>query len=344
MTEQMTLFKGDVMEEQLRSYFLSSGYYVVRGVKFKYKHFDITDIDLFLYNRSSSISRQRINVDIKNKKSPQAFERILWANGLKNLLNFDSCIVATTDRREELVSFGQTHNTTVLNGNFLKKLETNSSVTKLMTERLSEDILLDELSKYKDYKQIGNKTWRDLYETSKSQILTQQDFSGINSLLPTINYFIESILTDERKREMATRTFYLTVSHFLIMIDFILKDISFLDQNDRAKRLSDGFMYGNLGKDAINKIVEIAVELSNTKSRYWLSRQLENSQVQIFKEFFSSIENGQHLFVWAKQFESVGYAKYFTNPTELDSPLKAVIGIILDYFETDRKKFFGLFS
>lgn len=344
MAEQLNLFKGEMMEEQLRNYFLSLGYYVVRGVKFKYEKFDITDIDLYLYNRSASISRQRINVDIKNRKIPQAFERILWANGLMKLLDFDSCIVASTDRREEVISFGHKHNTIVLNGNFLKKLQVNNAVVKLLDDRMPEETLLKELARFRDNNQLGNKTWRDIYELSKSQLLTQLDFSGINSLLPTINYFFENILTDERKREIATRMLYLTSSQFLIMIDFTIKDIAFLEQKDRENRLSDGFKYGSLGKSGISKVVEIAVQISGVKSSSSVLRQLDNLQIRIFKEFFANSENSKNLFIWAKELESFGYAKHFTNPMELEPPLKAIIAILLDYFELDRKSFFSLFD
>ncbi len=68
--------KGSVAEEALRNYFLSIGYYVARGIKFTFHRFDVTDVDLWLYARNSPLSRERICVDIKNKKTPQALERI----------------------------------------------------------------------------------------------------------------------------------------------------------------------------------------------------------------------------------------------------------------------------
>lgn len=75
---QDVLTKGPRMEELLRSYFLKTGYYVVRGVPFIYEGFDVTDIDLWLYSRTSSVSREVALVDAKNKKTPQAIERIFW--------------------------------------------------------------------------------------------------------------------------------------------------------------------------------------------------------------------------------------------------------------------------
>lgn len=66
---QDVLTKGPRMEELLRSYFLKTGYYVVRGVPFIYEGFDVTDIDLWLYSRTSSVSREVALVDAKNKKT-----------------------------------------------------------------------------------------------------------------------------------------------------------------------------------------------------------------------------------------------------------------------------------
>src|SRR5690606_35267267 len=129
----------------------------------------------------SSITRQRINVDIKNKKSPQAFERILWANGLRELLNFDSCIVATTDQRPVVHKFAQLHKTIVLDGAFLSKMRSNS-----YPNRLSEEELTFKFAKHKSYKTFGNKDWRYIYEESKSRLLTEQDFAGFNSALSYI--------------------------------------------------------------------------------------------------------------------------------------------------------------
>lgn len=62
------LSKGARMEEALRAYFSDLGYFVVRSVPFKYEGFDVTDIDLWLYTRTSSVARHRAIVDIKNKK------------------------------------------------------------------------------------------------------------------------------------------------------------------------------------------------------------------------------------------------------------------------------------
>ena len=96
------LLKGPRMEELLRSYFLKAGYYVVRGVPFIYEGFDVTDIDLWLYSRTSSVSREITLVDAKNKKTPQAIERIFWVQGLRIATKATNAVVATTEKRQEV--------------------------------------------------------------------------------------------------------------------------------------------------------------------------------------------------------------------------------------------------
>jgi hypothetical protein len=338
MENQPTLFKGELMEELLRNYFLNLGYYVARGVKFKYEGIDITDIDLFLYGRSTGLSRQRINVDIKNKKSPQAFERILWANGLMKLLDFNSCIVATTDQRPVIHAFGQLHNTIILDGAFLNKLRSN-----VFPERLTEEDLLLILSKHISYKTYSNKDWKYIYESSKSKLLTELDFSGFNSTLFNLIYFVEKALVDEQKREDSTRMIYLILSHLLIIIDFIVKDIAFLDTVNKEKKLSDGFKFGNLGKDGVDKIISIAVQISGNRSATSFLKSLESIPTDILKEFFSKNDNSKNLHNWSKEFEKLGFNKTIINPGQIDSSLKGVLSLMLDYAKIERRKFFDIY-
>jgi hypothetical protein len=66
----------------------------------------VTDVDIWLYSRPSPLTRERANVDIKRKKTPQALERIFWAKGLQQVLSLERCVVATTDTRPDVREFG----------------------------------------------------------------------------------------------------------------------------------------------------------------------------------------------------------------------------------------------
>src|SRR5450830_1524922 len=159
------------MEEMLRQYFSSMGYYVVRGVPVRYHDFDVTDVDLWLYSRTSALTRQRTNVDIKNKKTPQAIERIFWAKGLCDILDLDGCIVATTDIRPDVRQFGVAHKIPVLDGNFLAKLQSND---KLLEGRLTEEEFIGLADKLSLGKLGGD--WKGRYQDAKSRLLSDLNF------------------------------------------------------------------------------------------------------------------------------------------------------------------------
>jgi hypothetical protein len=337
MIEQKKLFKGEQMEELLRKYFMASGYYVTRGARYRFEGNDITDVDLFLYMRESSMIRNRINVDIKNKKSPQAFERILWANGVMKLLQLDSCIVATTEKRPVVHSFGLLHKTVVLDGYFLAKLKPDEDL------RLSEDELMDQLSAFTSYNFFKNKDWRFIYEVSKSKLLSELDFSGYNSAIILSRYFIEKILVDDEKRILALRMLYIVISHSLIIIDFILKDVVFLDQQSKENRLSEGLKFGNLGREGVDRIIKLAASISKTQPSSLLA-SMDNTSTDVLKNFFAKNENSKNTFSLAREFEALGYEVNLQSPHLLSAGPKSVLGVYLDYFNIERKKFFDAFQ
>ena len=128
--------KGARAEEAIRSVFRKEGYYVVRGIPYVFQGRDVTDIDLWLYGRTGAF-RERINVDIKNKKTPQAIERFFWALGVMQVLRLDRCIVVTTERNPAVVEFGRRSNVAVIDGQYLQSPQVEPD-----TDRLSEEEFL----------------------------------------------------------------------------------------------------------------------------------------------------------------------------------------------------------
>lgn len=334
MENQQELFKGELMEEKLRMYFLNNSYYVVRGTKYSYQGNEISDIDLMLFGRVSILSRERVNVDVKNKKTPKAFERILWTKGLQELLNFDNCVVATTEKKEAVRDFAKKNNIKLLDGNFLNKL------TYTLSERLSEEELLSSLSSIVSYKHFPNQNWKIIYENSKSRLLDELDFSGYNSNLILLKYFINKVF-DPQKKIFSIRLLYILISHNLIILDYILKDIAFLEPDERKKILGNGFKYGNLGEIGLNRTLDMAIKITGSKyNTSQIKKLIDDIEVDILKEFFSKQEIIKNLFKWAIHFEKLGYSKNLIHPNNIDTELKSVIAIFLDHYKVNRKAFF----
>ena len=218
--------KGAAAEEALRNYFLSIGYYVARSIPLTFRQFDVTDVDLWLYARNSPLSRERICVDIKNKKTPQALERIFWAKGLQAVLGLDSCIVATTDSRPDVREFGLQHQVRVLDGKFLSRLTKSVRSHK---ERITEEDFLSDLHAGSLGRLGGD--WRGRYEESKSRLLYSLNFDGCNAWLDDIEYLLTQIASGNQ----AWRLLYASCSHFMIAMDFIVREFVAEDQEQRRQ-------------------------------------------------------------------------------------------------------------
>jgi hypothetical protein len=337
--------KGQKMEETLRIYFLKSGYYVVRGIPFKYKDFDVTDIDLWMYNRTSSVSREISIVDIKNKKTPQAIERIFWVKGLQLAVNATNALVATTDRRPDVKDFGKDMNVFVLDGSFLKKIE---KYEKYLDVRITEEDIFTLIDNYSLGKLDGD--WKGKLTESKSLLAVGLNFDNVNKLIENAHFFIEQVITKPSQREIALRCFYKICSFIAINIDYLQRDLSFLEDIEaRKKAFIEGFRYGSKGERKIKQIIDMSLsfveqysdngKITANQARYNIKKQLEDLQTNILADYFSNYEVLQKIFKTAITFEEFAMKKEFVNHLEGSIEIKSFVSVLLDFFSVDRVRF-----
>jgi len=336
--------KGEMMEELLRSYFIKAGYYVARGVPFNYEGFDVTDIDLWLYGRSSSVSREIAIVDIKNKKTPQAMERIFWVKGLKEAVKATNALVATTDKRIEVKDFGKEQGVIVLDGNFISRLSKSETIHK---KRYSEEELYLELEKYSLGKLDGD--WKGRIVESRKLLVKGLSFDSCNMWLEQARYFSEQVISNPSQRVLAYRLCYLILSFLAIAIDYILRDLSFSVEADKEENLNRGFRYGNRGikgaKSILNASLALVTQFADNgldvsnQVRTNFENEISELPTQILSEYFSQNEVGKNLFGVARDLEALAMAKEFSSHSTSNVEVRGFIGCLLDFFEIDRKLF-----
>jgi len=338
-----SLSKGPTAEEALRDYFLSLGYFVVRSIPYRFRSNIITDLDLWLYKRTSTVSRERVNVDIKRKRTPQAVERFFWAKGLSELLGLDRCIVATTDKRRDPKEFGKLHDILVLDGNFLKRLlEKGSYVNNRLTEE-------DFLSLLKERCLVDSKlNWRATYENSKQRLLTALDFNGCNLHLNDIHKCMEDYILSDCKGMASHRLLFVHTAYLLITVDYIFKFLAFSDAQERKNKLDEGIRYGNTGKERTEEVLEIAVHLAesgrqetlvtNSELRSEMIGQITSYRAEIVADYFARADVAMNLFKLAKEFESLAFSTAPPRPRELVAELKSVLAVLCDFLSIDRKR------
>lgn len=339
-----TVLKGPRMEELLRSYFLEAGYFVVRGVPFVYEGFDVTDIDLWLYSRASSVSREITIVDAKNKKTPQAIERIFWVQGLRIACKATGAVVATTDKRQEVKDFGRELGVLVLDGNFLGKLDKRQD---LNADRYSDEEFRDQFEQYSLSKLDGD--WQARMQAAKSLLAKSLSFDSCNAWLTQGKFFAEQSITKSVQRQTALRCLYLLCAFLAIAVDYCMKELSFHEQSERVKLIKDGFTYGAKGSAGIRKVLDVAMGLVEQHAtegvaisrqvRSSVERQLESLNTVILGEFFARNEVARTLFSTAKEFEQLAMARQFSSHTGASSELKSILFCLLDFWGIDRVMF-----
>jgi len=327
-----TLDKGGLLEEQLRCYFLSLGYYVVRGAKLKIQDVDATDVDLWLYLYSSAISRERINVDVKNKAKPAAVERVIVARGIMDILGCDRCIVATTDPRDEVIRFGAKHGVTVLGGSFLQQIKA------IVVDRISEETFLKQL---RDdlYKFTTN--WFALIEASKSRLLEPPSFAAANEALQDVGQLLGQPYAHADKQESFIRVLYLFISHLYVLMDALQATMAFLEPSHQRKDWEEGLRYGVTGEENIKTRLQ-TIARATGRSIDSVRQATAVFPADILRDFILREGQGQQLFARAKDFEKLAYQSQLVKPSALSPESRGVLGMLCDIFRVDRKHVLAL--
>ncbi|MCG9965193.1 hypothetical protein [Shewanella cutis] len=333
--------KGYEMEEALRSYFLQSGYYVIRGMPLVHEGDFVTDVDLWLYSRGSPLSRELAIVDIKNKKQPQAMERILWVAGLKRLLGVDKAIVATTDRRASLETFARQLDVQVLNGNFLSKVKSYepSHKIRISEEEFIKEILSDDLGKF-------DGDWKKQVDECRAKLLSGIDFDTFNYLLIRAEFFLNEIILKPYKKNAAIRCLYLILSYSLICMDYLFKELSFRTHGERNTLIFEGIKFGTKGKAGLQMLLGVSSALVTSYLpdgsgaaaiiKKGLLDELNNSRAHILADYLSESEVNKHSFGQAKLFEQVAMSVNIPSIIDMPHEAKSYIGCLCDYWGFDR--------
>lgn len=335
--------KGYEAEEAFRHYFLELGYYTVRGVPFNYKSYEITDIDLWLYIKTSTISRERAVVDIKRRKTPQAIERVFWTKGLKEVLRVEQGIVVTSDNRIETREFGAMNGITVLHGEFLQRV-------------LDRYTAIDRLSEEEFYEAIGQSpclsdskiTWARWYRQTKVSLVEGLNFDTGNILLAKIKMLMDEYIATGKTSTSLVRLLYIVISYFLISLDYSLRSIAYIEPDARKHLITNGIRYGEAGKENTEKIISVALRfLSSSRSIAFptkidiqseIQQQVLDYPAEIIGEYFSKQEPLKNIFELARYFENQAFTRNILLPSQCINGSKSLIGLLCDFIGIDRKE------
>ncbi|NTF69587.1 hypothetical protein [Rhizobium rhizogenes] len=339
--------KGPDLEETLKAYFWQSGYFAVRGLPFRLDGEDVTDVDLWLYERPAALTRRRLILDAKNKKVPRAAERLVWAKGLQSALRVDGALVASTDKRQSSRRLAKAMGVTLLDGDAIAKLTTSNKL-RLDEQYPSEGF--DALFKTVDTDR-RTPEWREALLSARAALLTSFGIHSANTALRSAGFFAEqAILAAPRsiQAQTALRGFYSSSAYAAIGLDYVLADLGFRSQDARRAALINGIRYGHTDTAEALATVRAAIGLvrQHAANGNSVAKQVEkgfeeqaaNVPAEIVADYVARLSSTETLYAVARELERSAYNTQLAGYDSLSVDAKSLLGVFLDFHDLSREK------
>ncbi|WP_227340117.1 hypothetical protein [Sphingopyxis sp. P8] len=337
----MTLAKGAGLEELARAYFARQGFVALRSVSIQFEEEEVTDVDVWLYGRQGGGIRTRALVDVKDKKSPKAFERIMWARGMQLALSCDRAVVTTTDTNAKVTRFAQHQKVALLTAAYLRHWAGDDDILK---ERLSLEELTASIQSYGGHKQDGD--WLKQIAAAKSGVVSLAPYPAFNRAIASFRFFAERAATRPQHREQALRGAFLSAALACMALDAALERLTFEEPKARYRLLYAGVTYGDSGDNRVQGSIDtvLSVISRGVKNGRALARQTSDAleemfaevRAEIIAEFFAKEQNSALLFPIARELESRAHARAREGLIGLSIEAKSIIGVFADFVGAKR--------
>jgi len=339
--------KGFETEEVVRSYFLGAGFFVVRGVKLRHGGDELTDIDLWLYERSATLARRRIIIDIKDNAQPKAAERLFFVKGLAELIQVEATGIATSDTRRSLRELPRKHNVLWIDNADLQRLKSSQRLTA--SSRLSdEDLgkLIAEVDASRSSKNI-----RDAFASVKSAVADRFGPLCANTAIDGAQYFAKmgvEAYPGSLPAQVFTRLTYFSAAIAAAALDFASGESALRPHQERLASLTDAIRFGDDPKRTAEKLrwAEAAIrdyapngaglaEMIHTR----FNEALQSVPAESLAEVIVKMTNSDRLFKAARDLEQAAFLIDCPPFDDLTIDAKSFFGAVLDFIAIDRLTF-----
>lgn len=345
--------KGYRLEELLRAYFLRAGFFVVRSVPFQDAGDDLTDIDLWLYERPTGSSRRRQIVDAKSRTRPKAVERLLWTKGLAQLLDVDGAYVATTDARPMLRGISKKLGISVLDGADIRRISQSEKV--IFPDRISEEEFVGKITSIDRARR--SKEFQLQYHDIKFSLIDHFGAGTINRALDSFTFFAAAAVTSHPNTdasEIALRLTYFAAAVVALSLDYIGSEVSFRAAEERQGALINAIRFGDIDETAGLERIRLAIgllqkyaptgEATARAVDLAVKQDFKSIPAEIIAEYVVKSTKPEELFQIARQLEHLSFLNAVTSFDGLGMEDKSFIAMLLDYSGVDRARFASCWS
>lgn len=332
--------KGGRAEEGLAAHFRHMGFFALRGLPFRHDDEDITDVDVWLYERGAGSERRRFIVDSKNKARPKLVERLFWTYGARDALGLDGAYVASAGIREATRRLA-------------KRLRI--SVVDLQTVAMDESAISGRLTREELGKLVSqadrnrdSKEWRVHMHGTLAALLTSFGGSSANVALRSASYFADQVLTATPASptcNLATRAFYLSASAAAIGLDYVVAQAAYQSADRQQSEVEDTIRYGS--DHAETKLrLELALRVTRqylrngaaqaNQLRERIASDTEAFQADVIAEVALKMGRTKSLFDAARDLEMAAHLRRLPSYSSLSAEARSFCGAVMDFFELDR--------
>lgn len=336
--------KGFETEEIVRSYFLAAGFFAVRGVKLRTGGDDLTDIDLWLYERSATLARRRIVIDIKDNAQPKAAERLFFIKGLAEIIQVEATGVATSDSRQSLRELARRHNVLWIDNADLQRLKSSQKLAG--SSRITDEMLDDLISQVDTSRSSRNV--HDAFLSVKSSVADRFGPSCANAAIDSAQYFAKLAIKahpDSLPAQVFTRLIYFSSAIAAAALDFSSGETALRPNAERLVNLSNAIRFGEDVKGTEDKLrwAEAAIRdfapngagiADVVRSRF--NEALQSVPAESLAEVVVKMANSDRLFRAARDLEQAAYTRDLATFDDLSVDAKSFLGAVLDFIGIDR--------
>lgn len=339
--------KGFETEEVVRSYFLAAGFFVLRGVKLRHGGDELTDIDLWLYERSATLGRRRIIIDIKDNAQPKAAERLFFVRGLAEIIQVEATGIATSDNRRSLRELARKHNVLWIDNADLQRLKSSQKLA--VSSRITDEMLDDYI--YQVDASRSSRNIRDAFVTVKSSVADRFGPSCANTATDGAQYFSKLAIEahpNSLPAQVFTRLVYFSCAVAAAALDFSSGETALRPNAERLASLTSAIRFGEDAKGTADKLrwTEAAIRdyapngaglAEVVRSRF--NEALDAIPAESLAEVVVKMANSDRLFKAACDLERAAYTIDLATFDSLSLDAKSFLGAVLDFIGADRSLF-----
>lgn len=341
--------KGFRTEELLKSYFLESGFFVLRGVSLEYGGVELTDIDIWTYERSASLARHRTIFDIKDKVRSQAAERLLFVKGVSSIIDVEAAGVVTRDSQPALREIAERQGVVWIGGDDLRRLK--ESKTLAAVDRLTEEDLHAEVKKLDRQRQ--GKPIGTALNSLRSSVATRLGVSSANIALDGFETFAIECVNSHPGSPAATallRLVYHSAAIASISFDFASQAHILRPPKEREQLVSDGLRMGSdprayqeqvsFVENAIRSYSNDSEGLANTV-RDGIKQSVMDIPAEPLAQIIVQFTKTNKMFDVARELNEAAYSPAIISFDELSVEARSALGAYLDFVGVDRVRLSG---